>query len=74
IEAAWLLLDCAIIIGDIEWMHTLEQMAVSIVNAAAEGLDVDGGLWYEKRIADDFLIREKHWWPQAEAMIGFLNA
>lgn len=37
-------------------------------------MDDDGGLWYEKRMADDFLIREKHWWPQAEAMIGFLNA
>ncbi|RTL48585.1 MAG: N-acyl-D-glucosamine 2-epimerase [Sphingobacteriales bacterium] len=74
IEAAWLLLDCAVFIGDIEWIYTMEQMAIAIAIAAAEGLDDDGGLWYEKRMADDFLIREKHWWPQAEAMIGFLNA
>ena len=37
-------------------------------------LDTDGGLWYEYDAAHKKLIKEKHWWPQAEAMIGFLNA
>lgn len=74
IETAWLLLDCAIIIGDIEWVGAMEELAVKIANAAAEGLDSDGGFWYEKRMADQFLIREKHWWPQAEAIVGFFNA
>lgn len=39
--------------------------------AAAEGIDVDGGLWYEKKTG---LTQEKHCWPQAEAVVGFLNA
>ncbi len=39
-----------------------------------EGLDNDGGLWYEYEPADRHLIKEKHWWVQAEAMVGFYNA
>lgn len=49
------------------------MQSISLANAAAEGLDSDGGLWYEKEINNQ-LIKEKHWWPQAEAMIGFYNA
>ena len=39
-----------------------------------EGLDQDGGLWYEFNQETGKLITEKHWWPQAEALIGFCNA
>ncbi|MEO7047498.1 MAG: AGE family epimerase/isomerase, partial [Ferruginibacter sp.] len=39
-----------------------------------EGLDKDGGLWYEYEPEKDHLIKEKHSWPQAEAMVGFFNA
>ena len=38
------------------------------------GLDTDGGLWYEFEQNTRHLVKEKHWWPQAEAMIGFFNA
>lgn len=74
IEAAWLLQPCAEIIEDEKWMEQFRQYAVPVTEAAAEGLDTDGGLWYEYEPADDQLIAEKHSWPQAEAMIGFYNA
>ena len=45
-----------------------------MANAAAKGLDDDGGLWYEYEPDVNFLIKEKHNWPQAEAMVGFFNA
>ena len=72
IEAAWLLHEAALAISDNEWITKTSQLALLIAAAAAEGLDTDGGLWYEQE--DGQLIRQKHWWPQAEAMVGFLQA
>jgi mannobiose 2-epimerase len=72
IEAAWLLLEAAEVIEDDATIKELQAIAVNIANASEEGLDADGGLWYEKE--GDNLVKEKHWWPQAEAMIGFYNA
>jgi mannobiose 2-epimerase len=72
IEAAWLLQDAAETIGDEHWITATKEWALKIAEAAAGGLDDDGGLWYEQE--GQHLVREKHSWPQAEAMIGFLNA
>jgi cellobiose epimerase len=72
IEAAWLLLNCAEIIEDTILIKKYKELALQITNAALEGFDNNGGMWYE--LENDILIKEKHWWPQAEAMIGLVNA
>jgi cellobiose epimerase len=74
IEAAWLLLDSAEAINDEELITKLKACAVKIADTTLEGMDVDNGLWYEYEPAENHLVKEKHWWPQAEAMIGFFNA
>jgi len=74
IEAAWLLLDCAGRIEDANRLTTYRHYAVKIADAAMKGLDKDGGLWYEYDPKQHKLITEKHWWPQAEAVVGFFNA
>jgi mannobiose 2-epimerase len=74
IEAAWLLQECAELIDVESLIHRYRQLALSLSEAAAEGLANDGGLWYEYEPLNDHLIKEKHSWPQAEAMIGFFNA
>ena len=74
IEASWLLQQCAEVIEHQSLIGIFKQFAISIADAAAEGLDTDGGLWYEYEPEKDALIHEKHSWPQAEAMIGFYNA
>lgn len=74
IEASWLLLEAAEIIGNEQLITRLKKTAIEIADAAAEGLDHDGGLWYEYEPADNHLIRQKHWWVQAEAIVGFFNA
>ncbi|MEO8768565.1 MAG: AGE family epimerase/isomerase [Ferruginibacter sp.] len=73
IEAAWLLLQCAERVEDDHFISIFKNYAVQIVNAAAEGIDDDGGMWYEYEPMDNKMVREKHSWPQAEAMIGFMN-
>lgn len=74
IEAAWLLLEAACIGGDDKRIGEMRRLSIKVTLAATEGLDSDGGLWYEYDPSGEGLVREKHAWPQAEAMIGFLNA
>ncbi|MBK6929967.1 MAG: AGE family epimerase/isomerase [Saprospirales bacterium] len=69
IEAAWLIQEAAGVLGDGPLLARCREYAVIGATAAARGLDeTDGGLWYENQVF------EKHWWAQAEAMVGFLNA
>ncbi len=74
IEAAWLIEEAAAIIENPKLLEKVKKQSVLIANAATDGLDTDGGLWYEYDIEKDDLIKQKHWWPQAEAMVGFFNA
>jgi cellobiose epimerase len=74
IEAAWLIQETAEILGNPELINEIKKESLLIADAATEGLDSDGGLWYEFDKKNDQLIKEKHWWPQAEAMVGFFNA
>ena len=74
IEGSWLLCEAAEVLGDQRLMTEVQSVAVRIARAVlAEGLDADGGLFYEGR--DGRIINpNKEWWPQAEAVVGFYNA
>ena len=75
IEAAWLLLQCAEITTETQLIERYKKYAIRITDATFEGIDAkDGGLWYEFNPLENKLIAEKHWWPQAELLIGFFNA
>ena len=74
IEAAWLIQEAAEIVREDKLLDEVKLVSVKIVDAVATGLDGDGGLWYEYNVFQDHLIRQKHSWPQAEAMVGFFNA
>jgi cellobiose epimerase len=74
IEAAWLLQEAAEAVHDDPLLEKVKKISVRVAEAAANGLDGDGGLWYEYDVSRHHLIGQKHSWPQAEAMVGFLNA
>jgi mannobiose 2-epimerase len=74
IEAAWLVQEAAEIIDDKLLLSKLKERSLDLTIAVTEGLDEDGGLWYEYDPVQNHLIKQKHSWPQAEAMIGFFNA
>jgi len=74
IEAAWLIQKAREASNDQTLWGLIRRRSVALANAAAEGLDEDGGLWYEFDPPENRLIKQKHSWPQAEAMIGFFNA
>jgi cellobiose epimerase len=74
IEAAWLLLQCAEISEETTLIERYKKHAIQLTDATNEGIDSDGGLWYELNPKNNELVAEKHWWPQAELLIGYFNA
>ena len=74
IEASWLLLEAADITADVALRERVRQVSIRMAEAVLnEGLDPQGGLFYEIG-ADGILDTGKEWWPQAEAIVGFVNA
>ncbi|MEO7976821.1 AGE family epimerase/isomerase [Flavobacterium sp.] len=73
-EAAWLLLQCAEISENQTLIAKYKKHAIQMTKAAEKGLDSDGGLSYEFDPVKKKIVTEKHWWVQAEALIGFYNA
>jgi mannobiose 2-epimerase len=74
IECSWLLHEAAVILGDPGPVNLTGVVAVDMARESFSGLDRDGGLYYEYFPAEKRFDTDKHWWPQAEAMVGYFNA
>ncbi|MBE8722630.1 AGE family epimerase/isomerase [Sphingobacterium pedocola] len=69
IEAAWLLWEAVTVLGNVELQDEVRLMIGKIAEAAAEGILPDGSMAYEFK--NGHLDRERHWWVQAEAVVGY---
>ncbi|MBW8768334.1 MAG: AGE family epimerase/isomerase, partial [Gemmatimonadetes bacterium] len=74
IETSWLLVEAADAVGD-EALRMRAHDAALLLAASVlrRGVDAEfGGLFNESN--GDTLDTDKEWWPQAEAIVGFLAA
>lgn len=73
IEASWLIDEAARVLGDRVLLAEVQKTCIRIAEAACEGLQPDGSLFYEKDLSVGHLDKDRHWWVQAEGVVGFLN-
>jgi cellobiose epimerase len=74
IEGSWLLCEAAEVLEDKTLVKRVHRVALEMAETVlAEAIESDGGLVYEGR-KGDIVDRGKECWPQAEAVVGFLNA
>jgi len=77
IEASWLLCETAELLGDDALLAKVRACCARIAAASLEGLQADGSMIYEydPKTAGQagHLDTNRHWWVQAETVVGCLN-
>lgn len=74
IEASWLLHEAAIVVGEESLIQKTSSICLKIAEASKDGIMTDGSMIYEKNLMTRQTDYDRHWWVQAESVIGFLNA
>ncbi len=74
VEASWLLWEAAEILGDPALIERTRPASIRMLEAVERvGLDKDGGMFLESTRFGSHVRTNKHWWVQAETLVGFMN-
>jgi mannobiose 2-epimerase len=74
IEACWLLMEAASVLGDADLKARIKSEVLKTADASlAQGVDTDGAIYNEGN-ERGVTNTNKEWWPQAEAVVGFIDA
>jgi mannobiose 2-epimerase len=74
IEGSWLLVEAAEVLNEEPFLKDIKNLALKMAEVVyKEGVAPDGGIWNEGD-SKGVINFNSDWWPQAEAMVGFLNA
>lgn len=75
IEGSWLLTEAATVMGDEKLFNIVKEKTVKMAQKVyEEGLDNEYGGLFNEFIDEVLQDPSKVWWPQCEAMVGFINA
>ncbi len=73
IETAWLLIHAARTLNDTNYIKKTEALSIKIADTfLKEALDKDFGVLNAINLQTNEIDYDKHWWPQAEAVVGLL--
>ncbi|WP_232228891.1 MULTISPECIES: AGE family epimerase/isomerase [Salegentibacter] len=71
IEAAWLLIEAAKMVGDSTLIAQTTEAAIFVADKFLEEAYVENkGVSNEKNLVTGKIDFDRHWWPQVEAMMG----
>lgn len=74
IESSWLIYEAAQVLGDKVLTEKVKTICLGIADASIPGIMADGSMIYEKFFKSEHIDTDRHWWVQAETVLGFLNA
>jgi mannobiose 2-epimerase len=74
IEASWLVLESAEILGDEHLIKKCKSVCIKMASDTVEGLRANGGMVYEKEPDSGHIKDHYSWWVIAESMVGYYNA
>jgi cellobiose epimerase len=74
IESSWLIYEAALVLGDETVLTQIETICLRIAEASKAGIMQDGSMIYENFFNSGKIDSDRHWWVQAESVVGFLNA
>jgi len=74
IESSWLIYEAALVLGDKTIIKKVKKNCLRIAEASKVGIMADGSMIYEKFFESGHIDYARHWWVQAETVVGFLNA
>ena len=73
IECSWLLHEAALVLDDAEVLAQVEPIVQRVAEASVKGINADGSMTHEANLDTGYVDADRHWWVQAEAVVGFLN-
>ncbi len=73
IECSWLMHEAALVLGDKEVLKKVEPIVQLVAKASEKGLNADGSMTHEANLDTGHVDADRHWWVQAEAVVGFMN-
>ncbi len=73
IECSWLMHEAALVLGDKQVLEKVEPIVRLVAEASEKGLNADGSMTHEANLDTGHIDSDRHWWVQAEAVVGFYN-
>ncbi|MBN2812847.1 MAG: AGE family epimerase/isomerase [Bacteroidales bacterium] len=73
IEASWLVYEAATALNNKQLIAKAKDSCTLLAKASLEGLQPDGSLIYERDDSEGIFDTDRHWWPQAETVVGLVN-